>query len=390
MKQSRTLWIVALIALVNMLGYGIIIPLLYGYSKKFGLSDFENGLLFAIYSVCQFFATPIIGRWSDKYGRRPMLLLSIIGTALSFFVMAFAPNAAFLFIARAVDGLTAGNIPVVFAVISDSTKPEERAGAFGFIGSAFNFGFVFGPAIAALTIAIHPALPFILAGGVTIIAAALTALYLPETNMHMGEVKQQKLFDFPGMFRALFDPAVGATLLISFVFFLAFACSLIYGFQPFTLNVLHITEAQNALLFTLFGAVGLIAQTFLVAPISKVLGMKKAFSSGIVGTALAFIVMFFSHSVWMFAIAIIILSLVNNVVQTLIPTILSQEVDQKSQGTMMGINASYQSLGMILGPLLGGAVATISIASTFLVGAVLVFSCLFFSFRVLKKSPVTA
>jgi MFS family permease len=373
-----------------MLGYGIIIPLLYGYSKKFGLSDFENGLLFAIYSVCQFFATPIIGRWSDKYGRRPMLLLSIIGTALSFFVMAFAPNAAFLFIARAVDGLTAGNIPVVFAVISDSTKPEERAGAFGFIGSAFNFGFVFGPAIAALTIAIHPALPFILAGGVTIIAAALTALYLPETNMHMGEVKQQKLFDFPGMFRALFDPAVGATLLISFVFFLAFACSLIYGFQPFTLNVLHITEAQNALLFTLFGAVGLIAQTFLVAPISKVLGMKKAFSSGIVGTALAFIVMFFSHSVWMFAIAIIILSLVNNVVQTLIPTILSQEVDQKSQGTMMGINASYQSLGMILGPLLGGAVAAISIASTFLVGAVLVFSCLFFSFRVLKKSPVTA
>jgi MFS family permease len=203
-------------------------------------------------------------------------------------------------------------------------------------------------------------------------------------------VKQQKLFDFPGMFRALFDPAVGATLLISFVFFLAFACSLIYGFQPFTLNVLHITEAQNALLFTLFGAVGLIAQTFLVAPISKVLGMKKAFSSGIVGTALAFIVMFFSHSVWMFAIAIIILSLVNNVVQTLIPTILSQEVDQKSQGTMMGINASYQSLGMILGPLLGGAVAAISIASTFLVGAVLVFSCLFFSFRVLKKSPVTA
>lgn len=390
MKQSRTLWIVALIALVNMLGYGIIIPLLYGYSKKFGLSDFENGLLFAIYSVCQFFATPIIGRWSDKYGRRPMLLLSIIGTALSFFVMAFAPNAAFLFIARAVDGLTAGNIPVVFAVISDSTKPEERAGAFGFIGSAFNFGFVFGPAIAALTIAIHPALPFILAGGVTIIAAALTALHLPETNMHMGEVKQQKLFDFPGMFRALFDPAVGATLLISFVFFLAFACSLIYGFQPFTLNVLHITEAQNALLFTLFGAVGLIAQTFLVAPISKVLGMKKAFSSGIVGTALAFIVMFFSHSVWMFAIAIIILSLVNNVVQTLIPTILSQEVDQKSQGTMMGINASYQSLGMILGPLLGGAVATISIASTFLVGAVLVFSCLFFSFHVLKKSPVTA
>src|SRR6185369_1268067 len=105
-KHNRTTLIVALIALVNMLGYGIIIPILYSYSKQFGLSDFENGTLFALFSVCQFISTPIIGRLSDKYGRRPLLLISIIGTAASFFTMAFAPNAAFLFIARARDGLT--------------------------------------------------------------------------------------------------------------------------------------------------------------------------------------------------------------------------------------------------------------------------------------------
>src|SRR6267154_2318139 len=143
MKSNRNLYIIALIAMVNMLGYGIIIPILYAYSKKYGLSDFQNGLLFALFSICQFISTPIIGRLSDKYGRRPMLLLSIIGTALSFFIMAFAPNALFLFIARALDGITAGNIPVAFAVISDSTKPEQRAKAFGLIGSAFSFGFVF-------------------------------------------------------------------------------------------------------------------------------------------------------------------------------------------------------------------------------------------------------
>src|SRR5258705_6660863 len=143
LKTNRNLLIIALIALVNMLGYGIVIPILYAYSKKFGLSDFQNGLLFATFSICQFAATPIIGRLSDKYGRRPLLLISIIGTALSFFIMAFAPSALFLFIARALDGLTAGNIPVAFAVISDSTKPEERPRAFGLIGSAFSFGFVF-------------------------------------------------------------------------------------------------------------------------------------------------------------------------------------------------------------------------------------------------------
>src|SRR4051812_9346343 len=103
-KTNRNLFIIALIALVNMLGYGIIIPILYAYSKKYGLSDFQNGLLFAIFSICQFISTPIIGRLSDKYGRRPMLLFSIIGTAASFFLMAFAPNALFLFFARALDG----------------------------------------------------------------------------------------------------------------------------------------------------------------------------------------------------------------------------------------------------------------------------------------------
>ena len=116
--------------MVNMLGMRHYhFPVLYSYSKKY-LTDFQNGLLFSMFSICQFISTPIIGRLSDRYGRRPMLLLSIIGTAASFFLMAFAPNAIFLFIPRAVDGLTAGNIPVAFAVISDSTKPEERAKAF--------------------------------------------------------------------------------------------------------------------------------------------------------------------------------------------------------------------------------------------------------------------
>lgn len=384
MIKNRNLLIISLIALVNMLGYGIIIPLMYSYSKKYGLSDFENGLLFAIYSVCQFISTPIIGRMSDKYGRRPMLLISIIGTALSFFMMAFAPSAIFLFLARALDGLTAGNIPVAFAVISDSTKPEERAKAFGTIGSAFNFGFVFGPAIAALTVALKPTLPFIIAGAVTLVAAILTALYLPETNQHMGEVKHGKLFDFRRMWHTLFDPNVGTTFAISLIFFLAFSCALIFGFQPFTMNVLHLSSAGNAYLFTLFGVIGLIAQNLIVGSISKKFGMKRSFSAGIFFTALSFLIMFFSKSIAVFAVAIIILAIFNSIVQTLVPTILSQEADAKSQGTIMGLNSSYQSIGMITGPLLGGAVATISTPYAFLTGSILIFICFWLSFKVLR------
>lgn len=378
------MFIIALIALVNMLGYGIIIPILYSYSKKYGLSDFENGLLFALFSICQFISTPIIGRLSDKYGRRPMLIVSILGTAASFFMMAFAPGAVWLFVSRALDGLTAGNIPVAFAVISDSTKPEERAKAFGYISSAINFGFVFGPAVAAFTVGLDPAIPFVIAGGITIVAAALTILYLPETNQHMGEVKQGKLFDFPHMWHSLFNADLGRMFVMSLVFFLAFSCALLYGFQPFVINVLKMTTTQNAYLFTLFGAIGLISQTFLVARFTNRIGVKNAFTYGMLLTGLSFALMFISRSLWMFVVPCVLLAIANSVVQTLFPTILSQEADAKSQGSIMGLNASYQSIGMIIGPILGGVVATFAVTMPFIVGAALVGVCYVLSFKILR------
>ena len=384
MIKNRNLFIIALIALVNMLGYGIVIPILYAYSKKFGLTDFQNGLLFASFSICQFISTPIIGRLSDKYGRRPLLLLSIIGTAVSFFMMAFAQNAVWVFAARMLDGLTAGNIPVAFAVISDSTSIEERPKAFGLVGAAFSFGFVFGPAISALTVGFGSGIPFIIAGLITVVAIIMTALYLPETNQHMGEVKRGKLFDFAKLWHTLFDPNVGETFLISLIFFLAFSCAIIYGYQPFTLKVLHVNQQGNAILFTLFGIMGLISQTFLVQRFAKYFGQKKAFSLGILFTAVAFIIMFISRTLPFFVLASLLLSMVNSTVQTLLPAILSQEADPKSQGSIMGLNASYQSIGMIIGPILGGLVATIAIPLPFVVGALLVGVCYLLSFRVMR------
>lgn len=388
LKTNRNMLIIAFIVLVNMLGYGIIIPILYSYSKRFGLSDFQNGLLFASYSICQFVSTPIIGRLSDKYGRRPMLLLSISGTALSFFTLAFSPNVMFLFVARMLDGLTAGNIPVAFAVISDTTQPEERAGAFGIIGAAFSFGFVFGPAISALTIGISESLPFIIAGIITIIAIMLTFFFLPETNQHMGEVSRGKLIDIPRLWKTLFDPNIGLTFLISLVFFLAFSCAIIYGFQPFTLKVLMISQQQNAILFTIFGFIGLIAQTFLVQRISKSMGMKNAFTAATFFTAISFLIMFISNSLIIFVFAAVILALFNSVVQTLIPTILSEVTDAKSQGSIMGLNTSYQSIGLIFGPILGGVLATFAIRLPFIVGSLLVFLCFLLSFKILHAKDV--
>lgn len=383
-KDNRNLLVISLIAIVNALGYAIIIPVLYPYSKEFGLSDFQNGLLFATFSICQFISTPIIGRMSDKFGRKPLLIASISGTALSFFMMAFAPNAFFLFLARALDGITAGNIPVTFAVISDTTTEKDRARAFGIVTGSFSFGFVFGPAIAALTVGISRGLPFIIAGIISIIAVILTVWLLPETNNHIGEVRKGKLFDFKKIWHALFDPNVGRTFLISLLYFFAFACAIIYGFNPFATKVLHLSDTQYAMIFTLFGVVGLITQTLLIHRFTKRLGVKRAFSLSIFLTALAFIVMFFSRSLPFFVLGSIILGIFNGIAQTLIPTILSLEADARSQGTMMGLNASYQSVGFIFGPIIGGALATISIPSPLLVGGIVVFLCYYLSLHVLK------
>ncbi|MGH7245322.1 MAG: MFS transporter [Candidatus Levyibacteriota bacterium] len=384
LRNNRNLLIIALIALVNMLGYGIVIPILYAYSKKFGLSDLQNGLLFASFSICQFLSTPIIGRLSDKYGRRPLLLISIIGTAVSFIMMAFAPNAAFLFLARAIDGLTAGNIPVAFAVISDSTKPEERPKAFGLVGAAFSFGFVFGPAISALTVGFGSGVPFLFAAGITILAVILTALYLPETNVHMGEVEHKKFFDFSHLWHALKDKNVGLTFLISLIYFFAFSCAIIFGFQPFTLEILKLNQSQNALLFTMFGIVGLISQTFLVQFFTKTFGLKRAFSTALLFTVVTFMIMFFSRHLPIFILASILLGVVNSTVQTLIPTILSSEADAKSQGSIMGLNASYQSIGMIFGPIVGGIIATVAVPLPFVAGSIFVGICFLLSLNLMR------
>jgi MFS family permease len=149
MKLNRIIWVLVLIAIINSMGFGIIIPLLYPYGKKFGVTEHTIGLLTAAFSIAQFFATPVLGSLSDKWGRKPLLVISLIGTAVSFVMFGFANSIFMLFAARILDGLTGGNISVAQAMISDISSPKERAKNFGILGSAFGFGFVIGPAWAA-------------------------------------------------------------------------------------------------------------------------------------------------------------------------------------------------------------------------------------------------
>jgi len=380
-KQNRNLLIIALIAIVNALGYGIIIPILYSYSQKYGLSDFQNGLLFATFSVCQFISTPIIGRMSDKYGRKPLLLLSISGTAVSFILMAFAPNAIFLFIARALDGITAGNIPVASAVITDTTEPKDRVKGFGIIGASFGFGFIFGPAISALTVGINSAIPFLIAAGVSIVAVVMTALFLPETNKRIGEVKDEKLFNFERLFHALTNKTVGTTLVLTLLFFTAFSM-FIYGFQSSAVKFYHMSANQISFLFTIFGVLGLFSQLVMLRFATKRFGVKRSFIFALIWISIVFFIMFFTGSILTFVIANVALGLVNSFIQPLSQTILSEEAEEHEQGGMQGLNASYMSIGQIIGPILAGIFATFSVKSPFIGAGFLSIGCIFLAFQI--------
>lgn len=385
--KDRKLLIIALIAIVNALGYGIIIPILYPYSKSFGLTDFQNALLLSLFFFCSFLSAPIIGRLSDKYGRKPLLVASIAGTSISFLMLAFAPNAIFLFIARALDGITAGNIPVASAVISDTTEPKDRAKGFGIIAASFSFGFFFGPAIAALTVGYGTHVPFLIAAVISIIATIITLLYLPETNKNIGTIMHKgKLIDFPRLARALFHPAVGKVLFISFLYNIAFGI-LIFTHQPFAIKILKLTPGQLGLVFTMIGGIGIVVQTFFLQRIVKKFGDKKTFTYSTFLVTLAFVSYFFARNVPMYIASVIFFATVNSFGMPLIQTLLSKETDEKSQGSIQGLNASYASIGNIIGPLIGGAIATYYIPLPFLVCAVITGICFFLTLGI-KKAPL--
>jgi MFS family permease len=388
-KNNKNLMIIALIAIVNALGYGIIIPVLYTYSQKFGLTDFQNGLLFSLFSLCQFIATPVIGRLSDVYGRKPLLVFSIAGTALSFFLMAFAPSAIFLFIARALDGITAGNIPVASAVISDTTKPEDRAKGFGIIGASFGFGFIFGPAISALTFQYGEAVPFIIAGSVSLLATVLTAWLLPETNKHMGVAKKGSVFNFSHLIHSLVDPNVGTTLLLSFVYALAFSM-FIYGYQPLSVKMLGLTPVEISMNFTVIGLIGLIAQAVIIPRVMKKVKDTVVFRNALIAEMLTLVGFFLVRSYPMLLIASVFHALSNAFINPLIQTLLSKEVDAHSQGAIQGVNASYMSVGMILGPIVGGLLTSVSTPLPFLVASIATLLCVLLSLKIMAKAHAKA
>jgi multidrug resistance protein len=267
MKLDKTLWVLVFISIINSMGFGIIIPLLYSYGKKFGVTEQTIGLLTAAFSISQFFATPVLGSLSDKFGRKPILVLSLVGTCVSFILFGFANSIIMLFAARILDGLTGGNISVAQAMISDISPPKERAKNFGILGSAFGFGFVIGPAVGGLLSKFGTKVPFFFAAGIALLGVILTLFLLKETNKNKSSAKGRfNKFKFKSLITVLQKPVIGTAIFIGFLLTMA-QFTMLIGFQTFSVDNLKLNPTQIGLFYAGFGVTGILMQ--LAVPLIK-------------------------------------------------------------------------------------------------------------------------
>ncbi len=352
--MNRNFWITALIAFINSLSFTVLIPIIYLYGKQFGLSDFQTSLLFSIYSIAQFFATPVIGKLSDRFGRKPLLIISLAGTVLANLIAGTATTAVILFLARLLDGITGGNASVAQAIISDITIPEKRAQGFGIYGAALGLGFVLGPATSLLAQQISLGFGFIVSGAVAFAALLITILLLPETLPKKAE-QPQDIFDLGlgNLIRGLFMPKVGILLIINFCIGTTFTI-FTYAFQPYYINVLGQNSQSLTLLFLVFGVLGVIMQTWGVSILRPKFNVVNILFLGLFFRSFSFVLMPVFPNIVYFVAVSILFSLFNSLVQPMISTLISLNTKAEDQGTAMGLNASYLSISNGIGPVIAG------------------------------------
>jgi len=360
--MNRNFWIIALISFINSLSFTILIPVLYLYGRQFKLDDFQISLIFSIYSIAQFFATPIIGKLSDRFGRKPLLIISLAGTVLANLMAGTAASAAVLFLARFLDGITGGNASVAQAVISDVTTRENRAKAFGINGAAFGLGFILGPAISLLAQKAAKYTPlgdsfgasFLVSGTIAAIALVLTIFFLPET-LQTKAPKAQNIFDLglDKLVKGLFMPKIGILLIINFLTGLTFTL-FTFAFQPYFITVLKQNSDALTLMFFLFGVLGVIMQTLGIAQLTKHFQLVQILFMGLFIRSLSFVLMPIWEDIHYFVAVCIFYSLLNSVVQPMISALISLNASPEEQGTVLGINSSYLSISNAFGPIIAG------------------------------------
>jgi MFS transporter, DHA1 family, multidrug resistance protein len=346
-----------------MVGFGIIIPVLPFYAEQIGASPTQLGLLMAVYSFMQLLFAPIWGRLSDRIGRKPVMMIGITGLALSFLIQAVSTELWMLFVARIIGGLlSSANMPTAMAYVADITTEENRGKGMGIIGAAVGLGFVFGPAIGGIFSKISLSMPFYLASGSSFITLILVFMLLKESS----HKKDASVVGRQSIWRA-FNSAVSILFFVQLLISLSLS-GLEATFAYFAAKRAGMDSTQLGYVFMIMGLAGAIVQGGLVGRLTKKYGERAVIQVGILVSAIGFGLILLVHSFTTAAIYLTLFGIGNGVIRPSVSSLLTK-TSTAGHGSATGLLSSFDSLGRIIGPPLGGWLFSLAIGLPYISGA---------------------
>lgn len=338
---------------LDLVGFGIVIPVLPLYAERYGASPLVVGLLLGLYSAMQFVCAPILGRISDRVGRRPVLLISVIGTSIGFLLMGLANSLWLLFAARIIDGITGGNISTAQAYIADITPPEQRSRGMGLLGAAFGLGFIFGPAIGGLLSHVSLAAPFYFAACLAAANAAAIYCFLPESLPEAQRGVVRKQLSFLEVLRRAGEHRLGIILATYFCTTVGFSL-LTATYALFTERRYGFTAGQIGYIFAGLGLLGAVIQGGLLGALVKWFGDKKLVVAGSLLLTAGLFALPFGSTVGWVLLATTTIAIGHSLTLAPLNGLASKSADSASQGEVLGVMQSAASVARIVGPVLGG------------------------------------
>ncbi len=351
-------------AFLNAVGIGLVVPvvpfLVQGYTSPVQVGEIV-GALSATYAFCAFFASPMLGALSDRYGRRPLLLICLLGSALGYAIFGIGGGLWILFLGRIVDGVTGGNVSILYASLADSTPPRERGKYYGMIGAASGIGFMVGPGIGALTVLLGYRAPLFVIAGLIFVNLLAGFIFFPETlpqEYRNADIRLAKINPF-SILRAVFSMAQLRWLLIaSFLFSIA-----IMAFQTIIpvlgKDAVHWNAETIGVIFLIAGLTDILGQGVIVRFLQPKIGDMSLAFIGLSGEVAGFIMLFVgatTANVMLIVVSIFIVTLGDALVIPSVGGLISQLVSGREQGRVQGGNLALQSITRIIGPLAGGEV----------------------------------
>ncbi len=391
--KPRPLLVIFLIVFVDLLGFGLIIPILPLFAQELGASNVLIGLVAASFSIMQFIFGPFWGGLSDRYGRKPVLMISMLLMGLSYLLFAHAHTLAWLFVARLLAGIAAANISAAQAYISDISAPADRAKNFGIIGAAFGLGFIIGPPVGGF-LKDNFGIEWVgySAAAFSFMNLILCGLLLEESLKEKNTSKPLFANPLVEIFRVIQRDTVRELMLLSLVFVSAFSMMQITSTLLWA-GKYGLSGTQIGYMFLFIGVLAALMQGLLVGPLNRTFGERKLLLNGILLMLVGLAMMPLpdkANFLWVELLSLTLISLGNAFLTPTLSSLISKVAAPGEQGLLMGTAQSYSSLGRVIGPVFGGALYGIGSAWPFGVSAALMGICFIMAFGLLAKPGLKA